>query len=300
MSSSVREDLRIPCGGDDLAAWLYRAEGAGETPCIVLMHGFTATRDEQLDRFCERFAAAGCAALAFDFRHFGASGGSPRQLLDLRRQYEDCDAALAHARGLDGIDGSRVAVWGTSFAGGHALDAAARNPWVAAAICLVPLMDGAVPPPGMTARKAIWSVVAGLRDSVRAARGRDPYLVPAVGPSSGRAVIANANAWEAIPKVVPGHSLWRNEVAARIMLRMGRHRPVKHAPGVRCPLLVQIVEGETVVRNSSAEKAARAAPRGELRHYPSLDHFDVYTPPGFDVVIEDQIAFLRAHGLANS
>lgn len=106
------------------------------------MHGFTATRDERLDIFCEHLSDAGVAALAFDFRHLGASGGQPRQLIDLRRQYEDCDAALAYARDLDGIDGSRVVTWGASFAGGHARDAAARNPWVAAAICLVPLVDG--------------------------------------------------------------------------------------------------------------------------------------------------------------
>jgi dienelactone hydrolase len=298
MPAPAREEIRIQSNGEELAAWLYRAEGDGETPCVVLMHGFTATRDEQLDRFCERFAAAGCSAIAFDFRHFGASGGEPRQLLDLGRQYEDCDAALAHARGLEGIDGSRVVVWGTSFAGGHALDAAARNTWLAAAICLVPLMDGAVPPPGMTARKAAWSIAAGVRDTVRAARGTDPYLVPAVGPATGRAVIANAGAWDAIPRVVPEHSLWRNEVAARIMLRMGRHRPVKHAAEVRCPVLVQIVEGDTVVRNSRAEKAASSAPNGSLRRYPGLDHFDVYTPPGFDAVIDDQLAFLRRHVLA--
>jgi uncharacterized protein len=89
-----------------------------------------------------------------------------------------------------------------------------------------------------------------------------------------------------------------NEVAARIMLRMARHRPVKHAGQVRCPLLVQIVEEDTVVRNGPAEEASRRAPRGELRRYAGFDHFDVYVPPGFDTVVEDQIAFLRAHGLA--
>ncbi len=298
MAARAREELRIPSRGDDLAAWLYRAEAEGETPCVVLMHGFTATRDEQLDRFCERFAAAGCAALAFDFRHFGASGGEPRQLLDLRRQYEDCDAALTYVRGLEGIDGSRIIVWGTSFAGGHALDAAVRHPWLAAAICLVPFMDGAVPPPGMTVRRAAWSLAAGLRDAARAARGASPYLVPAIGPPASKAVIANPSAWEALPRLVPERSLWRNEVAARIMLRLSRHRPAKHADEVRCPLLVQIVERDTVVRNGPAETAARRAARGELHAYPGMDHFDVYTPPGFDIVIEDQIAFLRAQRFA--
>jgi dienelactone hydrolase len=142
--------VSIPCSGDELAAWLYRPNDTAETTgCVVLLHGFTATRDEELDRFCERFADAGIGALAFDFRHLGASGGEPRQLIDLKRQYEDCDAALAFARNLEGIDPARVVVWGTSFAGGHALDAAARHPWIAAAICLVPFVDGIRPPSGL-------------------------------------------------------------------------------------------------------------------------------------------------------
>jgi hypothetical protein len=29
-----------------------------------------------------------------------------------------------------------------------------------------------------------------------------------------------------------------------------------------------------------------------------MDHFDVYLPPGLDVVIADQLSFLRTHGLA--
>ena len=301
MATSHREELRIPSGDTELAAWLYRPRDTGQdVPCVVLMHGFTVTHDEQLDRFCERFAAAGIAALAFDFRHLGSSGGEPRQLVDLHRQYEDCDAALLRARSLDGIDGERIAIWGTSFAGGHSLDAAARHPWLAAAICLVPLVDGAVPPPGMTPQRMAWSVAVGLRDTVRARRGASPYLVQAVGPKGSRAVLPNQYAWEAIPRLSPPHSLWRNEVAARILLKLSRHRPVKRAKDVQCPLLVQIVEGETLLRNGPAEKAVRRAPRGELRRYPGMDHVDPYLSPGFETVVEDQIAFLDAHGLTGA
>lgn len=295
METRQREDLSIRSGDDELAAWLYRPAGEDACGCVVLMHGFTATRDEGLDQFCERLSDAGIAALAFDFRHLGASGGEPRQLIDLRRQYEDCDAALAHARDLDGIDGSRIVVWGASFAGGHALDAAARNPWLAAAICLAPLVDGAVPARGMTPARAAWATISGLRDSLRARKGGEPYRVPAIGPAGSRAVLPNDGAWETIERVEP-HSLWRNEVAARILLRIPRHRPVRNAQKVRCPLLVQVAEGETLLRNGPAESASRRAPKGELRVYPGLDHFDVYWDDGFDAVIADQIAFLRVHG----
>ena len=48
--------------------------------------------------------AAGYAALVFDYRHLGDSGGEPRQLIDIGRQHDDWRAAIAYARGLDGVD----------------------------------------------------------------------------------------------------------------------------------------------------------------------------------------------------
>ena len=61
-----------------MAAWLWHPEGA--TGCVVLGHGLSAVRDQRLDAFAERFAEAGLAALAFDYRHFGASSGACRKL----------------------------------------------------------------------------------------------------------------------------------------------------------------------------------------------------------------------------
>ena len=60
----------------------------------MLGHGLSAVRDQRLPAYAERFAEAGLAALLFDYRHFGASGGEPRQLLDIQRQLEDWRTAL--------------------------------------------------------------------------------------------------------------------------------------------------------------------------------------------------------------
>jgi hypothetical protein len=40
-------------------------------------------------------------ALAFDYRHFGDSDGTPRQLLDIAHQLEDWQAAIAYARATE-------------------------------------------------------------------------------------------------------------------------------------------------------------------------------------------------------
>jgi predicted alpha/beta hydrolase len=69
----------------------------------------------QLQRQAERLAAAGFGALVFDYRHFGDSGGEPRQVVSIPDQYEDWDAAISFAGRLDWVDRSRIALWGTSF-----------------------------------------------------------------------------------------------------------------------------------------------------------------------------------------
>ena len=107
-----------------------------------MAHGFSGVREQRLDAYAERFAQAGMAVLVFDYRHFGASEGEPRQLLSIARQLEDWRAAVAHARSLEGIDTKRIALWGSSFSGGHVIATAAKDPDVAAVVSQAPYTDG--------------------------------------------------------------------------------------------------------------------------------------------------------------
>src|SRR6266508_954908 len=109
----TRLDVAFPSSGDECRAWLFLPD-AERPPLVILGHGLGATREYGLEPFARRFADAGIAALVFTYRHFGDSGGQPRQLLDIERQLGDWAAALAYARSLDGIDRDRIALWGTS------------------------------------------------------------------------------------------------------------------------------------------------------------------------------------------
>ena len=177
---------RFLSAGTRCAAWLYRPEesGGGPAPCVVLAHGFSGVRDQRLDAFAERFVQAGLAALVFDYRHFGASDGEPRQLLDIRRQLDDWEAAIAYARALEGIDPSRIAIWGSSFSGGHVMTLAARDPSLAAAVSQVAFADGLMTLPALGIGQALRLTREGLRDQLAAIRGRPPHMIAAVGPGS--------------------------------------------------------------------------------------------------------------------
>jgi uncharacterized protein len=166
MGSYTREDVTFDSHGTACAAWLYRPTGApgeGSPPVIVMAHGFAAIKVLRLDAYAERFAEAGYAVLVFDYRGWGDSAGQPRRVLDIRGQHRDWRAAVAHARQLEGVDSSRVVLWGTSFGGGHALRLAARDHDVAAVVAQVPHVSGPASafsqPPKLVARL----LVAGVR-----------------------------------------------------------------------------------------------------------------------------------------
>ena len=93
-------------------------------------------------------------------------------------------------------------------------------------------------------------------------------------------------------KMVPEGSSWKNEVAARIFLRVVAYRPIVHAPRIQCPLLVCVAKKDYLAPAKSTIQAAKKAPRGELKIYP-LKHFEVYVGEAFEQVIADQIEFLR-------
>ena len=142
-----RTGLDIPSHGVRLSAWRFRAatdawETAAGRPCVVMAHGFGATRDSGLLPFAERFAEAGTDVLLFDYRGFGTSEGTPRQHVSHRRHRQDYHAAIAYARNLDGVDPERIVAWGSSYSGGHVVAVAAADPRVAAVISQGAAMDG--------------------------------------------------------------------------------------------------------------------------------------------------------------
>jgi fermentation-respiration switch protein FrsA (DUF1100 family) len=269
----------------------------GLRPCVVLAHGFGGTVDSGLVPFAERFAAAGMHALAFDYRHFGASDGEPRQLISIREQLEDYAAAIAHARALPGVDPSRIAVWGSSYSGGHVVAAAVADGRVAAVISQVPAMDGLAAVVNV-ARYAgpvhlARIIAAGIRDQIAALRGQPPVMLALVGPPGSLAAMTT-------PDAQPGYEAitgptWRNEAAARIMLSAGSYRPGLQADRLPCPMLVQVADRDSVAPVKAAQDAVwRATGRGEMRTYP-VGHFDVYAGEPFERAVADQLHFLRRH-----
>lgn len=289
-----RTDIKFNSQGSHCAAWLYHPHSSGPHPCVILASGFGATRQMHSDLYAQHFVQAGLAALVFDYRHFGASEGEPRQLLDIKQQLTDWAAAVSYARTLDNIDPQRIALWGTSFSGGHVIEIAALDPHIAAVISQVPFVDGIATALAQGFRHILQSLIAGVRDELHQLRGQSPYYIKTVGASGTLAAITSPGAEESYHAAAPEDSQWENRVAARILLHTALYCPIKAAPRVQCPLLICICEHDLLTPPKPAIHTSRLAPQGELRCYKG-GHFDMYTGEVFEQAVSDQCRFLTQH-----
>ncbi|GAC1645708.1 MAG: alpha/beta fold hydrolase [Mycobacterium sp.] len=293
----VRTDVTFPSDGTLCAAWLYRPDCVPNPPIVVLAHGFAAFRELRLDAYAARFAQAGYAALVFDYRYWGASGGQPRRILDIKAQQADWRAAIAYARSLDGVDTTRVVGWGLSFGGGHVLDLAAEDHDLIAAIVQVPHVSGPASTFSQSPKLVARLILAGLRDQVGAWLGRAPHRTAAIGYPGDIATMTSPGAAELVERMAGDRReelLAENDVAARIVLRIPFYSPGRHAADITAPTLVQLATGDDVTPYAKAQKIVARIPKGEVLSY-DCSHFEPYLDPHFDQIITDQIDFLDRH-----
>lgn len=190
------------------------------------------------------------------------------------------------------VDSDRVALFGTSFSGGHVLAVAAQDRRIAAVVAQCPFVDGlaTVRAVGLNARLAL----AGLKDQLRAAAGRPPHYVPAVGPPGSLAAMTTPDAEPGMIALLPAQTRWENRVAARIALRVGAYRPGRRAARLTCPVLFCLCDQDALTPADVAARYAAAAPRSEIKGYP-VGHFDIYVDPTWHDAVADQTGFLVRH-----
>ena len=295
-ASYRRKDVTFDVKGTPVSAWLYFPDDlSSQVPCVVMGHGAGGTKDMGLESYALRFVEAGFAALLFDYRHFGRSGGEPRQLLWIPYQLEDYSGAVEYARGRDEIDPAKIALWGTSCSGGHVIVRAAKDQRIACVVAQCPGLDGLAS--SLMAFKRggnnYRTIIHAQRDMVRSYLRLSPHKIPIIGKPGSIACLTAPDAADAFGRLLPEDFV--NEVCARIVIRGDKYRPVKKAHRVRCPVLLQICEDDFFTPMSAAnETEKKLGEYAEVKHYP-IGHFDIYFGEHFEKSVSDQLEFLRRH-----
>lgn len=101
-------------GGVKLAGSLILPKSEGTVPAVVFVHGAGRQTREPYRELGEYFAGQGIAALIYDKRGTGRSGGACESVEPYRNLVDDALAAVAFLKQHRGIAASQVGIWGLS------------------------------------------------------------------------------------------------------------------------------------------------------------------------------------------
>ena len=276
-------------------AWVYRPPATGQRPCIIMAHGLGGTRDAGLEPYAKKFVNAGYIVILFDYRHFGASDGEPRQLFSIKRQLKDWEGAIKYARSLSDVDPKCIALWGTSFSGGHVIVAAAKDREVAAVSAQCPMMDAFAGALNVIHYAGVISFLKlglfGFVDQLRAIFNISPLYIPLIAPLGELAAMSSHDSVSGYQAIVPPD--WRNQICPRYALTIAGYRPIAYSNRFPCPALIQVCMNDSLAPPRSAiATVKKIGSKAELKKY-ECGHFDIYRGELFARASDEQLEFFN-------
>ncbi|MHC2298038.1 alpha/beta hydrolase [Rhizobium mongolense] len=275
-----KHDVRFPAeGGIELSAWLFVPEGHKQPlPAITMAHGYAGTKYHGIEPIAEAFAKAGFVVLVHDHRGFGESGGEPRHDINPWQQITDWRRAISYLQDRPEVDENRVGLWGTSFAGGHAVVLGATDRRLKAIVSQVPTIDGHAA--GL--RRVSPENVSHLEELFAAddrAQLRGEPLATQVIVSTETAQNSSYKATDAVDyylkKAPPG--LWENKVTLRSTRWARMYAPGEWVDRVSpTPLLMLVAEHDHIAVTDLALKAYERALHPKRLVMLKGGHFDPY------------------------
>lgn len=266
-------------GGILLRGWLFVPPGTGRRPAITMAHGYAGVKEHALEPFARAFAEAGFVVLLHDHRGFGASDGMPRHDVDPWRQIADWRRAISFLETLDVVDPQRIGLWGTSYAGGHAIVLGATDRRLKAVVAQVPTISGFEQGLRRIAPENAAAIEQLFDDDERAQlRGEPPRRQAIVGADP--AVPASYRAKDAIDFYLqPGvpAQAWTNDVTVRSTRAARMYEPGHWIARVSpTPLLMVVATRDTITLTDLELAAYGRALEPKRLVTISGGHFDPY------------------------
>jgi len=295
---NCRQDISISIKDTFLSAWLYLPENAtSKVPCVILSIGFGGTKDALLEKYALKFVENGLAAIAYDYRHFGESGGEPRQLFNMFKLQDDLRAVIDYARKHEKIDDEKIILWSVSAAGGYGINVAATDHKIAGIISQCPNLDNVKEEKTNFEREGIkyyFRILAhSLRDQFRSWFGLSTHYTPIVGKPHTTAFMLAPGALEGYQNIMANSKYFFNGVCGRSLFQIPGPNVIKTAVNVKCPVLIIVCENDTCVSRDSHKKVADVLnDKATVVKFP-VGHFDLYSGDYFEKAIAAQLRFIK-------
>lgn len=123
--------------GETLVGNLYTpGDAKGDVPAFVILGPMTFQKEQAPTEYAKRLAAQGYAALAFDTRYRGESGGQPRAYENTFHKVEDLKNAVDFMRTVDGVTATSIYALGICQGSSAVVNAVAESEHIKGGITL--------------------------------------------------------------------------------------------------------------------------------------------------------------------
>ena len=273
----------------------------GRRPLVVMAHGTSATFRMVAIEYARVFARAGVAALIYDHRNFGISGGEPRSEINPWVQCRGYRDAMDFATTLDEVDVERMALWGDSYTGGQVVVLSACDPRPKVVVAQCPVFGATVPElsPSPKVMAQIRRTLHHGDVSTTFASRVGPLPVVSSSQLACKSLLAPIQAfrWFVEHGGRPG-SGWINEASRVIPETPVPYSPYLCAPFVQAKVMFMVAPADEMVHADYgvARRAFDLVPTEKRWHDIADGHFGLLYHPGerFDEASSLQAEFLSA------
>ena len=288
-------DCQFPSGYAKCRASLYlpATPGKSKLPCVVLGHGFGGIR-ALLTPYAKAFSAQGWAVLSFDYRNFGDSDGTERQVLRVNQQLDDWRSAIAYVRSLEQIDPERIALWGSSLGGGHVLSIAAEDHRLRAIVAQAPHISGLAAFRALGINQALRILPSVLADLFSSWFLRRRSYLSLLGDPGATAIMVGDDSKAFLKNCEILAPQIRLDVAAASVLSIAAYFPLRKMGAVTCPVFMLIANKDGTAPAQDALSAAKRVKKIEIAHF-DCGHFDIYVEPVLSPALDKQVKFLQRY-----
>lgn len=128
----MKQRVRFEIEGETVVGDLYVPAGDGPHPAVVVAGPMTSVKEQVTGVYAAALAVRGIAGLAIDHRHYGESGGHPRQYERYEHKIADLRAATEWLADHPAVDSQRVGLAAVCLGSGYAAWASIDHPRVKA------------------------------------------------------------------------------------------------------------------------------------------------------------------------